>query len=280
MEGSEFQRAVETVKAIAAGLALPVDDVVVINNSDRVALRLLPCDILARIVPAAREASSAFELEVARRLVEVGAPVGAPEPRAKPRVYLHDGFAVSFWTYYDPLGSEIMAAPYAGALMRYHAALREVDDLRTPNATDRVATALRELADRTETPDLLDFDRDFLIDTLGRMGAAMSSGRRQLLHGEPHPGNLLNTAGGPLFVDLETCCRGPIEFDLAHAPEIVDDYYPGTDQDLIHRCRVLNWALFTTCWRHNDQLPNRQHWRAEGLSRVRTTLDRYGLERS
>ena len=21
---------------------------------------------------------------------------------------------------------------------------------------------------------------------------------------------------GPLFIDLETCCRGPVEFDLAH----------------------------------------------------------------
>ena len=40
----------------------------------------------------------------------------------------------------------------------------------------------------------------------------------QLLHGEPHPGNLLRTKKGLLFGDLETACQGPIEFDVAHAP--------------------------------------------------------------
>ena len=36
------------------------------------------------------------------------------------------------------------------------------------------------------------------------MSAAVSTqnAREQLLHGEPHPGNLLNTRRGPLFVDL------------------------------------------------------------------------------
>ncbi|MFE1199320.1 phosphotransferase family protein [Streptomyces olivaceoviridis] len=43
----------------------------------------------------------------------------------------------------------------------------------------------------------------------------------QLLHGEPHPGNVLSTKNGPLFIDLETCCRGPVEFGLAHVPEAV-----------------------------------------------------------
>jgi thiamine kinase-like enzyme len=192
---------------------------------------------------------------------------------------MHDGFAISLWTYYEPLGSEIAPPSYADALMRYHAGLREID-LPAPDAADRVTTALRELRDRTQTPDLPDPDRDFLIDLLGRMGAAMSAGnvRRQLLHGEPHPGNLLNTARGPLFVDLETCCRGPIEFDLAHAPEGVEEHYRGADRELTRRCRALNWALFSTWrWRHDDQLPERQYWRREGLNRVRAALARHRL---
>jgi hypothetical protein len=100
-----------------------------------------------------------------------------------------------------------------------------------------------------------------------------------MLHGEPHPGNLLSTRRGPLFVDLGTCCRGPIEFDVAHAPEEVAEHYPGANQDLIHQCRILMWALFTTWrWRHDDQLPNGHHWRMEGLNQVRAALDRYGLD--
>jgi Ser/Thr protein kinase RdoA (MazF antagonist) len=40
-----------------------------------------------------------------------------------------------------------------------------------------------------------------------------------ILHGEPHPGNVLTMENGLLFIDLETRCSGPVEFDLAHAPE-------------------------------------------------------------
>ncbi len=28
-------------------------------------------------------------------------------------------------------------------------------------------------------------------------------------------------------MDLATCCRGPVEFDLAHAPEEVAEHYEG-----------------------------------------------------
>src|SRR3954464_590129 len=76
-----------------------------------------------------------------------------------------------------------------------------------------------------------------------------------------------NTSRGPLFVDLATCCRGPIEFDLAHAPEEVGKYYPGADHRLIQRCRVLNWAMFSAWrWRRDDQLPDRDHWRVAGVT--------------
>lgn len=62
------------------------------------------------------------------------------DPRVEYRVYLRDGFAISLWTYYEPAGSEIAPAEYAGALMRLHAALRQID-LGAPHFTDRVAIA-------------------------------------------------------------------------------------------------------------------------------------------
>jgi Ser/Thr protein kinase RdoA (MazF antagonist) len=79
-----------------------------------------------------------------------------------------------------------------------------------------------------------------------------------LLHCEPHPGNVLSTRKGPLCVDLGTCCRRPVEFDVAHTPEEVGKCYLGADHDLIGQCRILMWALFATWrWRHDDQLPDR-----------------------
>ncbi len=78
----------------------------------------------------------------------------------------------------------------------------------------------------------------------------------QLLHGEPHPGNVLRTKGGLLFFDLETCCRGPIEFDIAHAtihgsgpPIEVGALYAVADQSLVRECWILTLAMVTVALR-------------------------------
>ncbi len=278
VEQSELRRAVEAGRTTASGLGLQVDDVIVIHNSDRVALRLVPCEVLARVAPSGQLAESEFEVDVARRLAGVDAPVAELDPRVEPRTYLRDAFVISLWTYYEPVGPEITSAVYADVLLRHHASLRQIA-LDAPHFTDRVAAALGKVNDREQSPELPDPDRELLSNTLGGLCAAIGTDktRDQLLHGEPHPGNLLNTRRGPLFVDLATACRGPVEFDLAHAPEEVGKHYAGADQGLIHRCRALNWAMFSAWrWRRDDQMPDRDHWRAEGLSRVRAALDRCG----
>ncbi|MEU1488049.1 phosphotransferase [Streptomyces sp. NPDC005752] len=276
MEPSMLRRAVDAGRTTVSALGLQVDDAIVINNSDRVALRLVPCDVLARVAPPGQLADSAFEVEVARRLADVEAPVAGLDPRVEPRIHSRDAFAISLWTYYEPVGPAIATAVYADVLRRHHAALRRID-LGAPHFTDRVAAALRKVNDREQSPELPDADRKLLGDTLDGLRAAVGTARAgdQLLHGEPHPGNLLNTGRGPLFVDLATACRGPVEFDLAHAPEEVAEHYAGADQGLIRRCRALNWAMFSAWrWRRDDQMPDRDHWRTVGIDRVRAALDR------
>ena len=115
MEPSELRRAVEAGRATASELGLQADDAIVIHNSDRVALRLVPCDVLARVAPSGHLAGSEFEVEVAHRLADVDAPVAELDPRVEPRVHLRDAFAISLWTYYEPVGSEIAPADYADA---------------------------------------------------------------------------------------------------------------------------------------------------------------------
>ncbi|QIP83200.1 phosphotransferase [Streptomyces sp. Tu 2975] len=278
MEPSILRRAVEAGRATASELGLQVDDVVVVHNSDRVALRLVPCEVLARVAPLGHLTDSEFEVEVALRLADVDAPVAELDPRVEPRVHVRDAFAISLWTYYQPVGSEVTPADYADVFMRHHAALRRID-LDAPHVTDRIAAALREVEDRQKSPELTDPDRELLGGALSGPSAAIGTDKAgdQLLHGEPHPGNLLNTRRGPLFVDLATCCRGPVEFDLAHAPDDVGKHCAGADHDLIHRCRALNWAMFSAWrWRRDDQMPERDHWRVEGLDQVRAALDRCG----
>lgn len=206
--------------------------------------------------------------------------MGTLDPRVQPRADLRDGFAVTFWSYYESLPSEIAPPEYAQALARLHAGMRQVE-MVAPHFTDRVASARLSLADRARTPELGDADRELLSKTLDSLTASITNrgAREQLLHGEPHPGNLLHTQTGPLFVDLETCCRGPVEFDIAHAPEDVTEHYPGVDQDLLVECRILMLAMITTWrWDRDDQLPNGRQLGTDWLSQLRTALDRHGLD--
>src|SRR5205823_2100449 len=117
MQASEARRAVAAAISSAAGLGLTIDDAVVLNDSNRLVVRLMPCDVVARIAPMAYRASAELEVEVARRLAETDSPVAALEPRVEPRVYVRDGFVIDMWTYYEPVPSrELAPADYAHAL--------------------------------------------------------------------------------------------------------------------------------------------------------------------
>ena len=151
----------------------------------------------------------------------------------------------------------------------------------TPHFTDRVEQAQQLVASRDRTPALADADRVLLGDTLRSLGRVTGGrgGAEQLLHGEPHSGNVLTTENGLLFVDLETCCRGPVEFDLAHAPEGVGGHYPGVSQGLLRACRILVLAMVTTWrWDRGDQLPNGRQLGTEWLGQIRAALGRNGLD--
>jgi Ser/Thr protein kinase RdoA (MazF antagonist) len=269
--------------ATASSLDLRADDAIVLQDSNRLTLRLLPCDVLARVAPVAPAAlqCAQFEVALAQRLAAAGCPVAALERRVDPRVYARDGFVVTLWTYYESAAPrEVEPGDYAGALERLHAGMRTLD-FPTPHFTDRVEEAQQLVASRDHTPALAEADRELLGDTLRRLRRVTgeSGATEQLLHGEPHPGNVLSTKHGLLFIDLETCCRGPVEFDLAHAPAAVSECYPGVNQDLLRECRILMLAMITTWrWDRSDQLPNGRQLGAEGLSQIRAALDRTGPE--
>ncbi|MYT75517.1 MULTISPECIES: aminoglycoside phosphotransferase family protein [unclassified Streptomyces] len=271
MLASEVARAVPAAKAIASSLGLAADDAIVLQNSNKLTLRLLPGDVLARVAPETDHVAR-FEIELARRLTEAGCPVAALDPRVAPDVHERDGFAVTLWTHYASVApGEIGDAEYAVALKKLHTGMRQLD-VPAPHFTERVAQARGLVADRDRTPALGDADRRLLADTLDERCRAITGrgGPEQLLHGEPHPGNLLATRHGPLFIDLETVCRGPVEFDLAHAPDAVAAHCSGIDPDLLHDCRILVLAIITTWrWDRDDQLPDGHRLGREWLDRIR-----------
>jgi aminoglycoside phosphotransferase (APT) family kinase protein len=271
MQPSEIQRALAAGMSTASALGLAADDAIVLHDSNKLTVRLLPCDVVARVAPVAHQVAR-LEIGLAQRLAESESPVAVPDPRAEPRVYERDGFVVTLWTYYKPVMSgEVSPAGYANALERLHAGMRKLD-LRTPHFTDRVEAAQHLVETTHLTPDLADADRKLLITTLtSRRQAIVDRGAaEQLLHGEPHPGNVLSTNSGLLFIDFETCCRGPVEFDLAHVPEDVSERYADADQDLLSQCRVLVLAMVAAWrWDLGDQFPDRQRAAGALLSALR-----------
>jgi Phosphotransferase enzyme family len=252
---TDVVRAVAAARAVAADIGLRADDAIVLQQSNRLAVRLLPCDGLVRVSSASHQAA-AFEVDLAAELDMAGAPVGALDPRVPARVYERDGFDITFWTYYESHGS-ISPADYADALARLHAAMRAVD-IPTPHVMDRVDEAAALVASAGEAPPIDEGDRAVLASMLDAGAQALRAGQstEQLLHGEPHPGNVLATKAGPLFIDLETCCRGPVEFDVAHAPHAAAALYAAVDAALLAACRGLVLAM-AAAWRLDpaDEFP-------------------------
>jgi hypothetical protein len=71
VEAAEASRAVTAAMAIAASLDLRVENAIVLHNSNKLTVRLLPGDVVARVAPAAFQVAR-FEVEIARRLAGSG----------------------------------------------------------------------------------------------------------------------------------------------------------------------------------------------------------------
>lgn len=274
MQASVAQRAVAAARSTASTFDLPVDATVVINDSNRLVVRLMPCDVVARVTPPealapvtaraswlsgeAYQARLATEVEVVKRLAEDDSPVAGLDPRVEPRVFVHDGFAITMWTYFAPVRRMLPSADYAQVLECLHAGLRQID-VPTPHFMDRVAATQQDVASRDVTPDLAEADRALLANTLRDLSETIVNRRaaEQILHGEPHPGNVLETKNGPLFMDFEDSVHGPVEFDLAWVPKEVSERYPDADQALVGEFRGVVLAIIAAHrWSRDDQHPS------------------------
>jgi hypothetical protein len=269
METTELRRAVAAAMATASELNLIVNNAIVLSDSNRLVVRLMPCDTVARVTPATHFASAEQEVELVRRLAHTESPVAPLDPRVEPRVFVRDGFKIALWAHFEPVESRTLpSGDYAQALARLHAGLRRIE-VTTPHVLDRVADTRRDVANRDVTPELADLDRALLAGTLHDLGRSIGDrhGAEQLLHGEPHPANILDTKNGPLFIDFENTARGPVEYDLAWVPGEVGRRYPGADQALVDACRGIVLAIIAVHrWTVGDRHPS---GRASGVAFLR-----------
>ena len=269
MQASEVPRAVAAATSIASALDLTVDEAIVLHDSKKLALRLLPCDVLARVAPVAHQVAQ-FEVDLARRLYGTESPVAALEPRVEPRVYERDSFVVTLWTYYEPLSPpEVLtsrlrqrarAAACRHADNRYHGAA--LHGSGRGGSTARCEPRSHPGA-RRRGPELLSHTlrtRDERSRTAGHPSSCYTASRiRQRAQHEKRP----------LFIDLETCCRRPVEFDLAHVPEDVSDAIRALIET-VGECRKPVFAMVAAWrWDPGDRFPNGQRAARELLNALR-----------
>ena len=276
MQDAEVRRATAAAMSTASSRGLLVDDVVVLHNSNKLTLRLLPCDVVARVAPAGDHVAQ-FEIDLARAAHRARLPgrrAGSTRGAARLRARRLRGHAVDLLRACDDArGRTGRLRRRARAAARRHAAAST-----SPRRTSRTASTRRWRSSRTATAPRRSRTRTgsccatrsaSLRRSITEHGAA-----EQLLHGEPHPGNVLRHRARARVIDLETCCRGPVEFDLAHAPDDVSEHYPGLDPQLLRDCRILVLAMVTTWrWDRDDQFPDGRRLGTEGLGQLRAALD-------
>jgi hypothetical protein len=234
--------AVAAARAVAAAHGLRTDDARVLHDGANVVLDLAPAPVVARVatltgrVRADVRVPFGREVALATALTAAGAAVVPPSDLLPPGPHLHDGTVLSFWRRMDLLPDRPSPQDAGRALARLHEVLAGLPAPVTPPLDtpldDLAAFAARGAEWDVPAP---------LLDALARKLDALRprlGGEGRALHGDPHPGNLLATAGGWIWGDLEDTCGGPVEWDLAclRSTRRLDgraalDVFPGAPSD-------------------------------------------------
>lgn len=204
-----------TETAVAHGVT--PDRCEILQNGNTLVLRLAE-SLVARVVQDAdgpRQGTGWFrrEISVARHLARLGAPVIPLHPDLPPGPFAHLGYPINFWQYVTSTDEEPDPAMVGKSLYQCHERLRSFDEPLPELAILTESVALLEtLEQRSLFPSAtLDLLRGHLVSSI----EVLRKYPQQPLHGDAHPGNLMNTTLGLLWTDWEDTFRGPIEWDLA-----------------------------------------------------------------
>lgn len=287
---SRVSHAVEAAVGCARELGLPAGEPRLLHDGANVVLHLAPAPVVARV--ATRTAvlrldvagHFAREVELATALTVMGAPVVPPSDLVPPGPHQRDGLILSFWRFEQLTGEQPTPAIAGQSLGELHETLAHfpppagrlldtpLDDIasfvrvgRTVGTNPRSVDQVADLADRLR-PQLV-----------GELGA---------LHGDAHPGNLLATARGWLWSDLEDTCPGPVGWDLAclrttrrldGRAAVAATPFPATDAELapwlaLRALHVAIWWQIIAAGSPAD--------RVAGDERLRQAIDQVGAHLS
>lgn len=253
------RHAVAAAVSLAREHGLRVEEPAVLADLFSVMVHLRPAPVVARVSTGTATVRTPIEdwlgreVAVASFLAGQGAPVAAPSRELPPGPHAHQGFAISFWSHVeaDPDRTPSMA-DCSAMLVDLHAVLRDYPGelpLLAPVVND-IPWGLDALLRRH--PDVLSGEQANRVHAAVRRLRPFvdaPTGDIQPLHGDVHPGNLIATRDGLVWIDFEDVCRGPVEWDLAMLPWIDPDAvteHHRCDAATLARCsqlRALHLAL-------------------------------------
>ncbi|MDB6133138.1 MAG: hypothetical protein JWM59_1381 [Verrucomicrobiales bacterium] len=261
---TELEPPIRAAVEVAAAHGVTADRWGILQNGNTLVLRLTE-SLVARVVTdleGPRQGGGWFqrEIAVARHLAERGAPVIPVHPLMPPGPYEHLGYTLNFWQYVTSIEAEAGPAETGRALFQCHELLRSYDgplpELAIPVES---LTLLKTLERRGLFPSAT---IQLLRERLEASLEALRGFPRQPLHGDAHPGNLMNTTQGLLWTDWEDTFLGPVEWDLASviwnarildndhrtADAVLDAYREagGTiDGDALHQSMIARAAVMS-----------------------------------
>jgi hypothetical protein len=221
---------------------------VVLNATNNLVVWLRPHDIVAKVGRPQNDEALRREHVVAAALAAEGAPIARPLVDPGPTRDPESNLIVTVWERLDhDSGRKAAPAAIATSLRRLHDGLARYDG-ELPSFRESLDRARAALVDDRLTEAVAGEDRSLLFDAFDRLGDELEafSFDDRPLHGEPHEGNLLVTASGLRWIDLEAACRGPLEWDLAFLPEPAAGLFPEIRPELLSLLRTLNSACVAT----------------------------------
>lgn len=224
-----------TETAIAHGLT--PDRCEILQNGSTLVLRLTET-LVARVVQdvhGPRQGTEWFAREnaIAQHLTANRAPVIPLHPDLPPGPHAHLGYPMNFWLYVTATDVPADAAEIGSTLHRCHESLRT---FKQPLPRLAIITESLDILRQRQRELFPQATLNLLRRHLASSVAILDAFPHQPLHGDAHPGNLMNTTGGLLWTDWEDAFSGPVEWDLASIiwnAKILED-----DQDTVHR--ILN----------------------------------------
>jgi hypothetical protein len=239
--------AISVAAEVARELGLTVGQPIALRSTNNAVAWLQPANVVAK-VSTGRNSRLHTELAVARELCALGGPVVCPAPELPDIVHRRGDLEITFWRYHPQLSAAEAPPDRVGrALRQLHAALGRLPPaLRAglPSYMAELSAARDLIVDHAALPAITSADRELLLSTFDRLRTRLDGlapvDRCVAIHGAPHPYNVLLVGAEPVFIDFETTCVGPVEWDLAHLDGEAEPLFRDVVQtELLWLCRGM-----------------------------------------